>query len=283
MSDGSLLHSTLSGATYRIGRQLQNGRVQLFEAQDATGARCWIRHVAANDEVAIARLRYEAIVLGKLRHERVIRLLDRGRTSGSFFLALQPATGYRLSQLIDAGPVEIDRVLAIGAQLAELLVYLHDRGAICRTLPPSNLFIDHLNRLVLVDLSAVWDEVSPARSGETITEAAYMSPEEAGGARAERRGDIYGAGLLIFALLTGRPPFEGQHRGDLALQHLLTTPPDLHRLRTDVPPQLAALVARCLSKQPAQRFASARALLDALRAVGSTATLTPALSQRGEG
>ena len=154
MSDGDILHSTLSGQHYRLGRALRFGALTLYEAQTDDGTRCWVKHVPADDSVAIARLRYEAIVRGKLAHPGLLRLLDRGRSRSHFFLAFEAAQGRPLVQLSDQISHDVDLALDIAIQIAALLEYLHSRGIVCRTLPPSALFFDHLGRVLLIDLSA---------------------------------------------------------------------------------------------------------------------------------
>jgi serine/threonine-protein kinase len=272
MSDSNVLQSTRSGGVYRLGSAFRVGALHLYEAYDQHGRRCWIKQALAHDEAAIARLRYEAIILGKLEHSGVIRTLDRGRSRTSFFLVLEPPPGRSLQQILEAGPLPLALGLGIATNLAELLVYLHSQGIICRTLPPDALYADHLGRVALIDVSAAWDEVSPPRSNAAIANAAYLSPEEAGGVAAERRSDIYAYGILLFELFVGHPPFQGSNRGDLALQHLLTPPPNLRELRPDAPPELTSVISRCLAKSLSQRYPNATALLAALHQIAASTT-----------
>ena len=270
MSDIHILLSTRSQTTYQIGGTFRVGTEQLYEAHDQHGQRYWIKYVAAQDEAAIARLRYEAIILGKLQHNGIIRLLDRGRNKHVFFLVLEPAHGRSLADITGSKPVPVHTTLNIAIQLTEILHYLHGQGIICRTLTPGSLYLDHLGRITLINLSDTWDEVSPPRTGDVIVNASYLSPEEAGGATAERRSDIYVYGILLFELLAGHPPFQSANRGDLALQHLLTPPPALEEIRPDIPPELATIVRRCLAKSPGQRFSNTIVLQEALQRIGKT-------------
>jgi serine/threonine protein kinase len=266
MTEPTVLQSTLSGQRYQLGRSLRIGPSLMHEATDAQARRCWIMLAPAGDDAAIARLRSEATLLGKLQHERLIRLLDRGRSPSWFFLALEPAPGRPLPLLAESGPLPLPLAFSIAVQLAELLAYLHGQGIICRTLPPDSLYVDHVGRAALVDLSAAWDQAAPP-VGEPPPNARYLSPEEVGGAAVERASDMYIYGVLVFELLAGQPPFQGATRGDLALQHLLEPAPDVRALRPDVPPELAGLLARCLAKAPAQRPAGPAALLTELHAL----------------
>lgn len=265
MNDASYLQSTRSGRTYRLGRAFRIGGCLAREAQDDQGGRCWIKQVPATDEAAIARLRYEAIMLAKLDHPGVVRLLDRGRNRSCFFLVLSPVSGRTLFELLAGHPLPLPFVLTIATQLAHLLDCLHAQGIICRTLDPSMFYTDHVGRVTCVDLSMAWDEVSPFDSADLYGNTTYSSPEQISGSGVQRRSDIYSYGVLLFELLAGRPPFQGSNRGDLALQHLLTSPPDVRDMRPDLPRDLADLLDRCLAKSPAQRFPSAAALLEKLR------------------
>lgn len=284
MNETTVLNSTRSGASYHLGASFRIGAYTLHEAHDQEGQRRWIKQVQASDAAAIAQLRYEAIVLGKIQRPGVVTLLDRGRSTSCFFLALDPAPGRLLHQMIEAGPLPLALALGMARHLAELLGALHAQGIICRALTPEMLYADHLGRVTLVDVSLAWDEVAPPRAHPPLENALYLSPEEAGGAPPERASDIYSYGLLLFALLAGQPPFQGSNRGDLALQHLLQPPPRLADLRPDAPPELSQLLARCLAKVPAQRYRDAAGLLAALQLVlsgdgaASAATEPPANS-----
>jgi eukaryotic-like serine/threonine-protein kinase len=267
VSDSARFKSTRTGNVYHLGRPFRISTYPAHEAQATDGRHCWIKQVSGDDEAAVAMLRYETIILDKLDHPHIIRLIDRGRSRTRFFLVLEPPPGRPLPDMLASGPVALDLVRTIAVQLADMLVYLHSQGIICRSLSPSALYIDHVGRITCIDLSMAWDEVSPVRREEVIEDVLHMSPEQAGGAVADRRSDIYVYGVLLFELLTRRPPFQGTNRGDLALQHLLQPPPDLCRLRPDISPEFADLINRCLAKSPVQRPATAanlRAMLDAI-------------------
>jgi serine/threonine-protein kinase len=263
MGDGQVLVSTLTGASYRLGNALRVEGFVCHEALDAQGGLRWVKQVAADDPAAIAALRYEAILLSKLNHPGIVRLHDRGRNRACFFLVLDAPKGVALSELSTHEP-PTELIYGIAVQLAELLVYLHSQGILCRVLLPSAFYVDQRGHIVYADLSCAWDEVSPLRRDSLLAWAAYLSPEQVGGAAADRRGDIYSFGALLFELISGRTPFQSNNRGDLALQQVLVPAPDLRAIVPGTPDDLAALVARCLEKTPERRFSDATALLSAL-------------------
>lgn len=266
MSSMVVLHSTRSGQRYRLEREFHIGSFLMHEAYDTNEQPRWVKQVPAESEVAIAWLRYEAIMLSKLKHQTLVKLLDRGRSRSCFFLVLEPAAGRPLLETIATGPAPLAVVTAVARQLVQLLGYFHSCQIVCRELPISAFYLNDTQQLTCVDLSAAWDELSPVRS-DALLNPLYLSPEEAGGGQAERRSDIYAVGVLLFELLVGRPPFQSTQRGDLALHHLLTSPPDVQTFRAEVPPALAEIVRTCLAKRPSQRFPSAEALAEALGSI----------------
>lgn len=271
MRDVAVLRSTLSGMTYQVGHPFRIGTRLAYEAQDTSGRKYWIKQVPSDDEAAVAQLRYEAMVLGKLDHPNVVRMVDRGRNHVCFFLVLEPVVGVALPQLVESEHLTVARVCTMAVDLAKVLVHLHKQGVLGCSLPPKCFYVDHLHQIQFVDLSAVWDQQSPLHIEHAPRDAVYLSPEEASGAMVDHRSDIYVFGVLLFELLTGRPPFQGTSRSDLALQHMLTQPPELRDIKLDIPPELAALVHKCLAKSPNQRPSNAAALLTVLEHLDYTA------------
>jgi serine/threonine-protein kinase len=264
MDSAHVLLSTRSGAAYQLGKALPVAGLVYHEALDEVGRVRWIKEVSANDAAAIAGLRNEAILLSKLKHPGIVQLHDRGRNRACFFLVLDAPPGLPLNTLIAQGPLSIDLIYSLAVQIAELLVYLHSQGVLCRVLLPNAFFVDQRGHTVYADLSHAWDEVSPLRRDNLLAFASYLSPEQVGGADADRRGDIYSFGALLFEAISGRPPFQSSNRGDVALQQVLVPAPDVRSLAPETPDDLAALITRCLEKTPERRFSDATALLSAL-------------------
>jgi len=169
------------------------------------------------------------------------------------------------------GKLPEEDVRRILAEVADALHYAHKQGVVHRDIKPDNILMDDESGLpMLTDFG-----VAKARaSGATLTEVGavvgtpyYMSPEQASGARdIDGRSDLYSLGVMGYAMLSGRLPFEGESFQDIIVQHVTKEPAPLAVLVPDVPPDLAAAVMRCLAKEPARRWESAESLREAIRA-----------------
>jgi serine/threonine-protein kinase len=176
-----------------------------------------------------------------------------------------------------SGPLSPGRAAYLLRQLCGALSEAHAAGLVHRDLKPGNVIVAALGGqrdvAKLLDFGLVQD-LSAADPGERLTQAgvvmgtpAYMCPEQAGGCGAvDARGDVYSLGAVAFFMLTGRPPFEGNSVGLLIAAHLTRPAPGVRELSPDVPADLAAVVARCLAKEPGGRFQTAAELDAALAA-----------------
>jgi serine/threonine-protein kinase len=183
--------------------------------------------------------------------------------------------GPTLEELVrQAGPLPPGRVVYLLRQLCGALSEAHAAGLVHRDLKPGNVIVATLggqrDGAKLLDFGLVQDlsadvDGQVSRAGTILGTPAYMSPEQAAGESAvDARGDVYGLGAVAFFALTGRPPFLGKTLGQLLAAHRSEPPPPLTNFRPDVPPDLSAVIARCLAKEPADRFPSAAAFDRAL-------------------
>jgi serine/threonine protein kinase len=169
-----------------------------------------------------------------------------------------PALAYELLTSGAAGAVSVERALAIAEDVCGALVHLHGRGLVHCDVKPANVLFDAAGGARLSDLGSA---CTPGERTSTGTPA-YVSPEQAAGLPVDGRSDIYSLGVTLFELLSGRVPFEERRTVDVLLAHVNRPAPSL---ADGAPRGVAAVVARCLEKDPSRRYASAQALLAALR------------------
>jgi serine/threonine-protein kinase len=216
------------------------------------------------------RLLRELQICRKITHPNVVRVFDLGRFDGGIFLTMELLEGERLDQrLARLGPLPPPLARHFLCEVAAGLGEAHSLGIVHRDLKPSNVFLTPL-RLKILDFGIARRLDGDTRltaTGFAVGSPAYMSPEQLQGLPLDGRSDLYAMGVLAFTLLSGREPFAGATAAALALQHLQQAPPDLRRVRPDLPAGWPELVARLLAKQPADRFPSAAAVGEALSAL----------------
>ncbi len=216
------------------------------------------------------RLLRELQICRKITHPNVVRVFDLGRFPGGIFLTMELLEGERLDQRIARlGPLPPPLAQHFLCEVAAGLEEAHSLGIVHRDLKPSNVFLTPL-RLKILDFGIARRLDGDTRltaTGFAVGSPAYMSPEQLQGLPLDGRSDLYALGVLAFTLLSGRAPLAGATAAALALQHLQQAPPDLRRVRPDLPAGWPEMVARLLAKQPADRYPSAAAVGEALSAL----------------
>ncbi|HKC38078.1 MAG TPA: serine/threonine-protein kinase, partial [Gemmatimonadales bacterium] len=161
----------------------------------------------------------------------------------------------------------------VGKQLCRALEVAHAEGVIHRDIKPQNIVVEPSGFLKVMDFGIA--RLANPPKGKGLTEAGtsigtpdYMSPEQLSGAELDPRSDLYAAGVVLFECLTGRVPFEAETTWALVAKHLEEEPPDPRTLNADVPAELAAVILKAMAKSPADRFATAAEMHDALARLG---------------
>jgi serine/threonine protein kinase len=235
---------------------------------------------AARDPGFRERFALEASLTAKLRHPNTISIYDHGQTAdGVFFIAMEWLEGQTLAEVVaHEGPLPWQRCVGIAQQICRSLREAHRLGLIHRDLKPANVML--LAHETDQDLVKVLDFglVKTFDGSSSITDTAvtqgniflgsplYMAPEQARN-QASPRSDIYSLGVMMFQMLAGRTPFTARDSIDLIVQHVYHRPPSINEVRpgTLVPPEIEAVLRRCLEKDPSARYASMDELLEALR------------------
>ena len=215
----------------------------------------------------LERFRREARVLAELAHENVMRVYDYGEDEAGPFMALEWLPGGTLEDRLARGPLPPDETRRVATGMATGLAHLHGRGLVHRDLKPANVLFDEEGRTKLGDFGLARRAVGPGTltdAGTVLGTAAYISPEQASGEPAAPASDVYSFGVILFRMLTGRLPFVADEALALVDMHRHAPAPAVETLQPDAPPDLAALTAAALRKDPAQRPPDGGALLAAL-------------------
>lgn len=225
------------------------------------------------DGEAIRRFQREVRLLMSLEHPNLLQVIEHGRTrTGDPFLVLEHRDGARLSDVVARGPLPVDAVRSIGAQVAQFLSAAAARGIVHRGLCPAAILVcpDGASKVVDLGLSFAADlddaeEVDVLTThGQRLGDPAYMAPEYIEAFRSDERSDVYALGAMVYELLVGDPPFVGA-AGDVLDAHVLRDPVPPNEANPAVPAWLSALTLAMLAKAPDARPAAdriARALVD---------------------
>jgi len=220
----------------------------------------------------LPRFQREIDVLQKLDHPAIPTVYDSGIVDGEMYFVAEFIGGETLREVIRRdGAMSVDRALPIVADVADALNKAHEHGVIHRDVKPHNIMIDDEGGVHLLDFGLArgvgLDMKTITASGMIVGTPEYMSPEQFEGSRVDARSDLYSLGVVMFQLLTGVLPFEGDTPMALALKHTQQVPPDPRAIRRDLPPWLGRIILRCLEKDPRKRYPHAQELNEALQKV----------------
>ena len=250
------------------------------------------------DEAFRQRFLVEAELTAKLRHPNSITVIDSGCTKeGFFYIAMEYLEGDTLADvLLQEGALPWRRALNIAQQVARALREAHSLGVVHRDLKPANVFLlnhgDDQDQVKVLDFGLVKSFVAGAEiEGRAITQQGmlmgsppYMSPEQGDRNEADPRSDIYSLGIVLYETLTGNPPFTGRAPLEVIMKHVNDTvppmkiPPHLEM----IPPEMDAIVRKCLAKSPMDRFQSLDEVLSAMQEMTSPAFKTPSFGTPGK-
>jgi eukaryotic-like serine/threonine-protein kinase len=261
-----ILSKLASGA---MGVVYKGERVQLARPVAVKFLHPWI----AAQKAFLTRFENEAKAMSRLQHPNCVSVIDFG-VDGSPYLVMDFVTGGTLREVMQAGPVAIERVFKIAQQLLAGMAHAHAQGIVHRDLKPENLILsgeegieEHL-RILDFGLAKLRD--GPAMTaGFAVGTPSYMSPEQSGGqGTVDARSDLYAVGVLLFEILAGRKPFQSENVGELIFMHRESPPPLLREAApaAGYSPALEAAIGRALAKLPEDRFQSASDFAAALAA-----------------
>ncbi len=266
----------------RIG---SGGMADVYLAQDALLGRQvalkLLQHRFAQDQEFVERFRREASSAAGLSHPNVVSIFDRGEWDGTYYIAMEYLPGRTLKAMVrEEGPMDPASAIEIVIQILRAAKFAHKRGIIHRDLKPHNVILDEEGRAKVTDFGIARAGASDMTlTGSIMGTAQYLSPEQAQGQSVSETSDLYAVGIVLYELLTGAVPFDGETAVTIALKQVSALPPPPSLLNSAVTPELDAVVARALAKSPLERFADAAEFIAALEQargqVGSSSVPPP--------
>lgn len=279
---------------YRLGTVLGLGAMgtvwsAYHEALDQTIAIKLIAKEYSQSREARHRFRVEATAAAKLRSRFVVQVYDSGETEeGLPYLVMEMLSGETLERRLDHGPVPLEDVVRITAQVARGLSLAHQQNIVHRDLKPANIFLAHSEDdggevakvldFGIAKVSDVNQSTSTTRTGTVLGTPQFMSPEQVRGLKSvDSRADIYSLGMVVYNMLTGKLAFEGEAFGDLLLSICTKDLPSVHEAAKWLPQELDVWFYRCCARDPDDRYQTAdeaaEALLEASGLAGSLGSL----------
>jgi len=222
-----------------------------------------LRPEIALDKETVERFSNELKLARKISHRNVCRMFDLGKAEGTTFITMEFVPGEDLKRLIrKSGQLGAGRAVSIAKQVCEGLAEAHRLGVIHRDLKPQNIMVDEEGNVRIMDfgIARSLKVKGITGAGVMIGTPEYMSPEQVEGKEADPRSDIYSLGIILYEMLTGRVPFEGDTPFTIGVKHKSEIPRDPKEFNKQIPPDLSRLVLKCLEKDKAKRYQSAEDL-----------------------
>jgi tRNA A-37 threonylcarbamoyl transferase component Bud32 len=284
------LESQMLNNRYKLLAQIAAGGMALvYKAQDTLLNRIVaikiLRESFAEDPAFQKRFTREAQSAANLSHPNIVAVYDFGRDGDRQYIVMENVEGRDLKSVIRAeGPLPLPRALNIAEQICAGVGAAHRTGIVHCDVKPQNVILTTEGQAKVTDFGIARAFMAAAPGGYTESvwgTPHYFSPEQAAGEQPTPASDVYSIGVILFEMLTGRLPFEGENQQQLALAHLRDAPPPITQINPAIPVELEQIVNQVLSKEPAQRYRNAdqfgRVLLEYQRSSEQATSLQPAV------
>ncbi|HVO42571.1 MAG TPA: serine/threonine-protein kinase [Aggregatilineales bacterium] len=251
----------------------QGGMGDIYRALDVlTGREVALKipdKMMIGDPAQFERFQRELEAMRTLNHPALQHGLESGRFNNTPFLVTELVEGQSLRDLLKVqGPMPVERALALTRRIADAMAYCHEHDVIHRDLKPENILITKDDQPVILDFGLALTKgarrVTYANLSSTAGTPDYMAPEQIEGQRGDKRTDVYAVGTMLYEMIANQPPFTGKDNMAVMAMHLHGAVPRLDKVHPGVSPQVATVVAKCLQRNPDQRYAEMRALIEDL-------------------
>ncbi len=266
----AMLGSTIDGRYKVLSRLGAGGMADVYLAEDEQLGRKialkLLHRRFAEDPGFVERFRREAQAAAGLQHQNVVAVYDRGDFEGTYYIAMEYIPGRTLKQLIrDEAPLDPVRAIDITLQILRASRFAHRRGVIHRDLKPHNVMVGDGDQAKVTDFGIARAGASDmTETGSILGTAQYLSPEQAQGHAVSAASDLYSIAVVLYEMLTGGVPFDGDQAVTIAIKHVNQAPTALTTVNPGIPPELEQVVMWTLNKNPADRPADADQFIAAL-------------------
>ena len=261
---------------YEIGKRIgRGGMAEIFQARDILLDRPVAIKVLfpefATDPAFVERFRREAQAAANLNHPNIVGVYDWGKVNNTYYIAMEYVNGRTLADILkQSGTLTPMQVCDVMSEVASALISAHQNGVIHRDVKPGNILVSTTGQVKVADFGIARALGSGVEQGLTQTgavmgTATYFSPEQAQGASTDQRSDIYSLGVVMYEMLSGSAPFTGENAVAIAYKQVHEQAMPLNQRVATVPPEIAAIVAKCMQKSPDDRYSSADQVRDELR------------------
>lgn len=257
---------------YAVDRELGRGGMAIVFKATEVSLRRPVALKVLPPEMAITpsiaeRFRREARMAASLDHPNIIPVYRVGQAAGLQYMAMKFVEGCALDDIVKRqGALPLEPALLVLRAATSALAYAHEHGIVHRDIKGANILVERDGRVLLSDfgIARAAEEAALTASGSVMGTPFFMSPEQCSGQPVGPQSDQYSLGIVAFHLLAGQVPFDAETLPGILHHHFFTPPPDLGRIRADLPPALTAWISRALSKKPDDRFATTRDMLKAI-------------------
>jgi eukaryotic-like serine/threonine-protein kinase len=269
------LEDAVFNGRYKIIEKVGGGGMaDVYKAEDQVLGRTVALKILhkqfASDEGFLERFRREARAAAKLTHPNIVSIYDVGEEGGVHFIVMEFVKGMTLKKLIQKdAPLSTEKVVHISMQIAKAMEFAHEHEIIHRDIKPQNVIITDNGEIKVTDfgIARAGATSTMTRTGAVMGTAHYISPEQAQGSIVGPTTDIYSLGVVMYEMATGELPFRGENPVSVALKHINDTPIPPRSVFGDIPVSLEAVIIKCMTKNPNERYRSADAVREDLKRV----------------
>jgi serine/threonine-protein kinase len=227
-----------------------------------------LRSQFTNDDEFVTRFRQEAQAAAKLSHPNIVNIYDVGREGDFYYITMEYIQGQTLKELISSkGKLPVDTAVRIALEIAEALENAHQNNIVHCDIKPHNILMTNAGRVKVTDfgIARAVTSATMTQTGTVLGSVHYFSPEQAKGSAVSTKSDIYSLGVVLYEMLTGKVPFDGETPISIALKHIQEEPQPPRELSDSIPPLLEATILKAMSKDPAARFNDISAMIADLK------------------